>query len=225
MDPLTAFAAAQAALAGVRKCVDFYKEAKKVSSDVGSIGMEIGGFLSKFFDAQEVVVKASNEAAANPAKKKSMNTQAFDNVMRVRHLQDAEEEIKHLLIYQTPMAGLYEDFLKERNRLRAEAARIEREEKKPLTLPQKSGVISLERFSSRLQLPLQSSLSSALWAEFSTGSTRTARCVSKNAPRIANKMCMSWLKTQRSMAAGCSRSAMATSRVNATICMGETANG
>ena len=225
MDPLTAFAAAQAALIGVRKCVDFYKEAKKVSADVGSIGMEIGGFLSKFFEAQEVVVKASNEAAANPVKKKSMNSQAFDNVMRLRQLQDAEEEIKHLLIYQTPMAGLYEDFLKERNRLREEAARIEREEKKPLTWLQKSGAISLERFSSRSQLPWLSSLLCASWAESFTGSTRTARRVTESALKTANKICTSWSKSQRSMAAGCLRSAMGTSRVNATICMGGIANG
>jgi hypothetical protein len=49
--------------------------------------------------------------------------------MRVRQLQQYEQELKELLIYHTPMAGLWEDFQLERRKIReakAEEERIER---------------------------------------------------------------------------------------------------
>ena len=48
--------------------------------------------------------------------------QAFENVMRVRQLQEYERELKELLIYHTPMAGVWEDFQLERQRIREKKA-------------------------------------------------------------------------------------------------------
>jgi HEPN domain-containing protein len=110
MDPITAFAAAQAAVAGVKAAVNLYKEAKSVGSDVGSIAHEISHGLGKFFEAQEAVCKAGQEIEGKVIKTKSVDVQAFENVMRVRQLQQYEQELKELLIYHTPMAGLWEDF-------------------------------------------------------------------------------------------------------------------
>jgi len=53
MDPITAFATAQAAVAGVKAAVNLYKDAKAVGKDVGSIASEITHGLGKFFEAQE----------------------------------------------------------------------------------------------------------------------------------------------------------------------------
>jgi len=129
MDPITAFAAAQAAVAGVKAAVNLYKEAKSVGSDVGSIAHEISRGLGKFFEAQETVCKAGQEIEGKIIKTKSVDVQAFENVMRVRQLQQYEQELKELLIYHTPMAGLWEDFQLERRKIReakAEEEKVER---------------------------------------------------------------------------------------------------
>ena len=130
MDPITAFATAQAAVAGVKAAVNLYKDAKAVGKDVGSIASEITHGLGKFFEAQEAVCKAGQNIEGKIIKTKSVDMQAFENVMRVRQLQEYERELKELLIYHTPMAGVWEDFQLERRRIRekkAEEERIERE--------------------------------------------------------------------------------------------------
>lgn len=129
MDPITAFAAAQAAVAGVKAAVNLYKDAKAVGKDVGSIASEITHDLGKFFEAQEAVVKAGNEIENKVIKTKSVDMQALENVMRVRQLQQYEQELKELLIYHTPMAGVWEDFQAERRKLREAKAEDERQEK------------------------------------------------------------------------------------------------
>lgn len=129
IDPITAFAAAQAAVAGVKAAVNLYKEAKSVGSDIGSIGHEISRGLGKFFEAQEAVCKAGQDIEGKVIKTKSVDVQAFENVMRIRQLQQFEQELKELLIYHTPMAGLWEDFQLERRKIReakAEEERVER---------------------------------------------------------------------------------------------------
>ncbi len=129
MDPITAFAAAQAAVAGVKAAVSLYKDAKSVGKDVGSIANEITHSLGKFFEAQEAVCKAGQDIEGKVIKTKSVDMQAFENVMRVRQLQQYEQELKELLIYHTPMAGVWEDFQAERRRIREEKAEEERLER------------------------------------------------------------------------------------------------
>lgn len=129
MDPVTAFAAAQAAVAGVKAAVNLYKDAKAVGKDVGSIASEITHGLGKFFEAQEAVCKAGVDIENKVIKTKSVDMQAFENVMRVRQLQQYEQELKELLIYHTPMAGVWEDFQAERRKLREAKAEEERQER------------------------------------------------------------------------------------------------
>lgn len=129
MDPITAFATAQAAVAGVKAAVSLYKDAKAVGKDVGSIASEITHGLGKFFEAQEAVCKAGQDIEGKVIKTKSVDMQAFENVMRVRQLQEYERELKELLIYHTPMAGVWEDFQAERRRIREEKAEEERVER------------------------------------------------------------------------------------------------
>lgn len=129
MDPVTAFAAAQAAVAGVKACVSLYKEAKAVGKDLSGIAYEVTSHLGAFFEAQEHVCKAGVEIEGKLVKTKSVNAQALDNVMRVRQLRQFEQELKELLIYHTPLAGLWEDFQAERRRIREEIAEQERLER------------------------------------------------------------------------------------------------
>jgi hypothetical protein len=131
MDPITAFAMAQAAIAGVRKCVDLYKEAKSVAADVSDITIEVGSHLGKFFEAQDHVKKAAEEDKKKPRKGKSVSATALDNVLRLRHLQEAETELREFMIYQTPgLGGLWSEFEAERARLEKERKLQEADEKK-----------------------------------------------------------------------------------------------
>lgn len=132
MDPITAFATAQAAVKGIKAAVSLYKEAKGAAHDVGDIASEVSGFLGQFFSAKEAVVKASNEQANEPSKKKSIEAQAMDNIIRVRQLQQYEVELRELLIYHTPMAGVWEEFQVERNRLHAEERKRKADEEKAI---------------------------------------------------------------------------------------------
>lgn len=126
MDPLSAFAAAQTALAMIRKGVDFYKECKKANADVSEITTEISTWIGKFLDHKEVVAeaarksKALSEAPPDPGKASSLNSQALNNVMMEIQLENAEKELREMLIYHTPGLGaVWDRFQKERNRLLA----------------------------------------------------------------------------------------------------------
>jgi hypothetical protein len=89
---------AQAAIAGVRKCVDLYKEAKSVAADVTEITGEVSGHIGTFLEAKEVLEIATEEAKKKPPPKGvSLNKQAFDNIMRVRQLAEQEKELREFI--------------------------------------------------------------------------------------------------------------------------------
>jgi len=129
LDPITAFATAQAAVAGVKAAINLYKDAKGIGKDVGSITNEITSGLGKFFEAQDVVIKSGQQIENKIIKTKSVDAQAFENVMRIRQLQEYEQELKELLIYHTPMAGLWQEFQMERNKIREKKAEEEKLER------------------------------------------------------------------------------------------------
>ena len=99
IDPFTAFATAQAAIKGVQAAI-------KMGKDIGAIS----GDLMKFFEAKDVVAKA----AAKPGK--SDTAQAIDTVMKAKQLQDAEKELKNMLIW-SGHADVWTAILVERNKL------------------------------------------------------------------------------------------------------------
>lgn len=124
MDPITAFAAAQAALGMIRKGVDFYKECKAASADVTEITSEVSGYIGKFLDAKHHVEiaarKAKEESEELPENGKpiSINSQALNNVMMQIQLENAEKELREMLIYNTPgLNDVWTRFEKERARL------------------------------------------------------------------------------------------------------------
>lgn len=130
MDPITAFATAQAAVAGVKAAINLYKDAKGAAKDVRAIGHEITFHLGSFFEAQEEVAKASTQKSLNPLKRLSVDAEAMQNVMRIRELQQYEVELREMIIYECPLPGLWDDFQLERKRVRDERAEEEAEQRR-----------------------------------------------------------------------------------------------
>jgi ferric-dicitrate binding protein FerR (iron transport regulator) len=114
MDPITAFAAAQAAVAGIQKAI-------KLGKDINGL---IGEF-SKFFDAKDVVQKAANDAGKAG---KSDTSRAMEIVMQANALREAEEQLKHQLIYGG-YPELWEQMLRERMKIKQARAAAERAER------------------------------------------------------------------------------------------------
>jgi hypothetical protein len=118
MDPITAFAAAQAAVAGIKKAIQLGK-------DVNGL---VGEF-SRFFDARDAVQKAANDAGK---KGQSDTGRAMEIVMQANQLRESEEQLKHMLVYGG-YPELWEMMLRERMKIkqaREKAERIARAEQK-----------------------------------------------------------------------------------------------
>lgn len=118
MDPITAFAAAQAAVAGIQKAI-------KLGKDINGLVGEFG----KFFDARDVVQKAANDAGK---KGQSDTGRAMEIVMQANALRESEEALKHQLVYGG-YPELWEMMLKERMKIkqaREKAARLAEAERK-----------------------------------------------------------------------------------------------
>lgn len=111
MDPITAFAAAQAAVAGIQKAI-------KLGKDINGL---IGEF-SRFFDARDVVQKAANDAGKAG---KSDTAQAMEIVMQANALRESEEQLKHQLVYGG-YPELWEQMLRERMKIKQARAAAER---------------------------------------------------------------------------------------------------
>jgi hypothetical protein len=104
IDPVTAFATAQAAVKGVQAAI-------KLGKDIGAIS----GDLMKFFDAKDVVAKA---AATAPKKgfAQSDTATAFNTVLHLKQLNDAETQLKEMLIW-SGNAPLWQALIQERNNI------------------------------------------------------------------------------------------------------------
>jgi plasmid maintenance system antidote protein VapI len=111
IDPITAFATAQAAVAGIQKAI-------KLGKDINGLVGEFG----KFFDARDVVQKAANDAGKSG---KSDTARAMEIVMQANALREAEEALKHQLVYGG-YPELWEMMLKERMKLKQAREKAER---------------------------------------------------------------------------------------------------
>jgi len=103
IDPITAFATAQAAVKGVKAAIALGKDIQAVSGD-----------LMKFFEAKDVVQKAASKPKSSFAK--SDTAQAFEIVMQAKHLADAERELNNYFV-MSGNADLWQQLLIERNRI------------------------------------------------------------------------------------------------------------
>jgi len=103
IDPITAFAAAQAAVKGVQAAI-------KLGKDIGAIS----GDLMKFFDAKDVVAKAAT--APKKGFGQSDTATAFNTVLHLKQLNDAENQLKEMLIW-SGNAPLWQALIQERNNI------------------------------------------------------------------------------------------------------------
>jgi hypothetical protein len=107
IDPFTAFAAAQAAVKGIKAVIALGKDVQSASGDI-----------LKFFEAKDAVTAAS----VDPKKvgvKKSDTSRAMELVMQAHSLREAEKELQQYLIY-SGNAQLWDQMLLERNRIQKE---------------------------------------------------------------------------------------------------------
>ena len=103
IDPVTAFAAAQAAVKGVKAAIALGKDIQAVSGD-----------LMKFFEAKDVVQKAASKPKSSFAQ--SDTAQAFEIVMQAKQLADAERELNNYFV-MSGNADLWQQLLIERNNI------------------------------------------------------------------------------------------------------------
>lgn len=111
IDPITAFALAKAAIAGVQEAIQMGKDLHECSGD-----------LIKFFEHRDTVAKA----AVQGKKPRSDMGQALDTVMQVKALRDAEKKLKEQLIY-SGQGDVWESIQAEYNLIQANRRREERE--------------------------------------------------------------------------------------------------
>lgn len=114
IDPVTigtAFATAQAAVAGIQKAI-------KLGKDINGLVGEFG----RFFDARDLVQKAANDAGK---KGQSDTGRAMEIVMQANALREAEEALKHQLVYGG-YPELWEMMLKERMKIKQAREKAER---------------------------------------------------------------------------------------------------
>jgi hypothetical protein len=102
IDPVTAFATAQAAIKGVQAAI-------KMGKDIHAVGAE----AMKFFEAKDIVQKA---AAKPKGFAQSDTAQAFEVVMQAKILADAERELNNYMV-MSGNADLWQQLLVERNRI------------------------------------------------------------------------------------------------------------
>ena len=103
IDPITAFATAQAAIKGVQAAI-------KMGKDIHAIGAE----AMKFFEAKDVVQRAASQPKSGFAK--SDTAQAFEVVMQAKQLADAERELKNCMV-MSGYAYVWQQLLVERNNI------------------------------------------------------------------------------------------------------------
>lgn len=111
MDPITisvAFAAAKAAVAGV-------KEAIALGHEIQDCYHQISTFFDSQAEVECAVIQQKADKAAGVAPKKSATAEALDAVFAAREMRRMEQELKEMLIYNSGNeSGLYEEMCQRR---------------------------------------------------------------------------------------------------------------
>jgi len=102
MDPITLFATAKAAIAGAQQLI-------KMGKDVNGIV----GDMMKFFDAKDQIAKIAAEPKGFG---QSDTAKAFQTVMHLKELNDAETQLKDMLIW-SGNAPVWHALIQERNNI------------------------------------------------------------------------------------------------------------
>ncbi|CAB4136615.1 hypothetical protein UFOVP306_39 [uncultured Caudovirales phage] len=103
LDPITAFAVAQAAVKGVKAAIALGKDIHAISGD-----------MMKFFEAKDIVQKAASKPKIGFAG--SDTAAAFEIVMQAKQLADAERELNNYMV-MSGNADLWQQLMIERNNI------------------------------------------------------------------------------------------------------------
>jgi hypothetical protein len=103
IDPITAFATAQAAVKGVKAAIALGKDIQAISGD-----------MMKFFEAKDIVQKAASKPKTGFAG--SDTAAAFQIVMQAKQLADAERELNNYMV-MSGNADLWQQLMIERNNI------------------------------------------------------------------------------------------------------------
>lgn len=123
MEPFTT---AIAAISAAQKIIGVVKEALNAGKEFQSLGP----LLSSYFDAKDAAVKLNTQESTKKGFKGSKTGQAMQNILALKQMEDAEQEIKEHLVY-TMQGDLWERIIAERTRLhREEQAAIAAEKKR-----------------------------------------------------------------------------------------------
>ena len=103
IDPITAFATAQAAVKGVKAAIALGKDIQAISGD-----------MMEFFEAKDIVQKAASKPKTGFAG--SDTAAAFQIVMQAKQLADAERELNNYMV-MSGNADLWQQLMIERNNI------------------------------------------------------------------------------------------------------------
>lgn len=118
MDPFTAYATAQAAVAGIKGAIAMGKDVKNIMADIG-----------KFYHAADMLQYGANKSRIKSIRKSDadISKEAFDLAWKAKQIWEEEKAIKsHLFI--TGNRDVWENMMAERARLSKERADMERAE-------------------------------------------------------------------------------------------------
>lgn len=116
LDPITLFATAQAAIAGAKAVIQAGQDVQGIVGD-----------MMKFFEAKDQLAKIAAEPKKSFAQ--SDTAAAMQTVMHLKSLNDAETQLKDMLIW-SGNASVYYAMIKERNAIVAKRKAAELEEQK-----------------------------------------------------------------------------------------------
>ena len=155
MDPISL---ALMAFGAVKQGVALYKEVSGTAKDVTNIVSDLSKQVGSFFEHQEKAIEDLAEKKKNPPKGVSLQTIALENVLVKKRLEQAEVELRELLVYHAPpeLGAVWEEFQIERKRLQEEKLAAENAQKKRKEKHAVRNVSSWTNGILELQLVLQS---------------------------------------------------------------------
>jgi hypothetical protein len=121
-----------AVLSAVKQGVAMYKDFKSTGKEAYGVFHEISTGLSSFFEHSEKAHAELKEKEKNPPKGKSIQAQALENIMARKQLEQAQYDLRQMLVYESPpeLGDLWAQFEKERTKLMADKANFDKAQKK-----------------------------------------------------------------------------------------------
>ena len=141
------------AFSAVKSGVAAYKEIKQTGGEVVGIVNELSGALGSFFDHQDQAKKADEALKKNPPKGKSLQAIALENVLRKKQLEQAEYDLRQMLVYESPpeLGAVWTEFEAEKSRLVKEQAELDKAQKKRKSSNHTKGVCEMTESKWELQ--------------------------------------------------------------------------